>query len=132
VPLFFLLRTNVDALGKPVPVWMTFWQLFGASNQLLAALTLLGVTVWLWRTWRARWAWVVVGLPAAWMYLMSVWALVNIARGAFAARLTLDPVPWVAIILIGLAALMLFEAVLVIAGPARRPPAKPEAVPAAV
>jgi carbon starvation protein CstA len=50
IPLVFLLRPHVDAAGNAVPVWKTFWSLFGASNQLLAALTLLGVTVWLWRT----------------------------------------------------------------------------------
>ena len=27
--------------------WVDFWTLFGASNQLLAALTLLSITVWL-------------------------------------------------------------------------------------
>ena len=27
--------------GPPKPVWLTFWNLFDASNQLLAALTLL-------------------------------------------------------------------------------------------
>ena len=50
VPLFFLLRHPADAAQ---PVWQIFWNLFGASNQLLAALTLLGVTVWLWRTRRS-------------------------------------------------------------------------------
>ena len=30
--------------------WKTYWTLFGASNQLLAALSLLVVTVWLART----------------------------------------------------------------------------------
>ncbi|MBI4546700.1 MAG: carbon starvation protein A [Ignavibacteriae bacterium] len=30
--------------------WVKFWTLFGASNQLLAALTLLSITVWLYRT----------------------------------------------------------------------------------
>ena len=47
---------------RGVPVWQLFWNLFGASNQLLAALTLLGVTVWLWRTRRARWVWIVTGV----------------------------------------------------------------------
>ncbi len=28
-------------------MWQKFWTLFGASNQLLAALTLLSITVWL-------------------------------------------------------------------------------------
>ena len=40
VPLLLLLRGSVDAHGNPVPGWRTFWSLFGASNQLLAALTL--------------------------------------------------------------------------------------------
>ena len=72
VPLFFLLGHPVTASA---PVWRIFWDLFGASNQLLAALTLLGVTVWLWKTRRAMWVWPVVGLPAVWMYAMSTWAL---------------------------------------------------------
>ena len=53
VPFFFVMQRISDAKGNPVPVWKMFWGLFGASNQLLAALTLLGVTVWLWRTRRA-------------------------------------------------------------------------------
>ncbi len=32
--------------------WARFWKLFGASNQLLAALTLLSITVWLYRSGR--------------------------------------------------------------------------------
>jgi carbon starvation protein len=35
--------------------FMTFWTIFGTSNQLLAALTLVGVSVWLWRTGRPVW-----------------------------------------------------------------------------
>jgi carbon starvation protein len=111
VPLFFLLRPNLDAQGNEVPVWRTFWELFGASNQLLAALTLLGVTVWLWRTYRARWVWVVTGLPMVWMYTMSVWALWTMIGSAFLKGIPTDPVPWVGLILIGLAFLMLVEAV---------------------
>lgn len=123
-PLFFLLREPVpDATGKVTPAWRLFWELFGASNQLLAALTLVAVTVWLWRTRRAAWVWLVTGLPAAFMYVMSAWALVRIClkyfvtdRGwqGFWKNLPGDPVPWIAIVLLGLAALMLVEAVIVI------------------
>jgi carbon starvation protein len=103
-----------------MPVWKTFWPLFGASNQLLAALTLLGVTVWLWRTRGAWWVWLVTGLPTSWMYVMSSWALIVMTwpkffeNGAFKAPA--DPVPWAGLVLVVLAALMLVEACIAIFG----------------
>ena len=114
----FLLRPQLDGKGAAVPVWKTFWSLFGASNQLLAALTLLGVTVWLWRTRRATWVWLVTGLPTAFMYAMSTWALATMTlprfRTAAGFALPADPVPWAGLVLLSLAAVMLVEAVRVI------------------
>ncbi|MCC7084290.1 MAG: carbon starvation protein A [Pirellulales bacterium] len=137
VPLYFLLNPPIDASGKAVPAWKTFWFLFGASNQLLAALSLLGVTVWLWRTRRAGWVWFVTGIPTVVMYTMSTWALVAMTwpkflngDGEFSAPS--DPVPWAGLILILLALLMLIEAVLAIAQ-SKAPPAagtQPKLVPA--
>ena len=125
VPLIFLLRPNVDANGNPVPAWRMFWSLFGASNQLLAALTLLGVTVWLWRTRREAWVWIVTGLPTALMYAMSTWALASMTLPKFrtAAGWTLptDPVPWVGVVLLALAAVMLVEAIRAVLGPQESP-----------
>jgi carbon starvation protein len=122
VPLALLMRKSVDAAGNPVPVWQTFWFLFGASNQLLAALALLGVTVWLWRTRRAMWVWFVTGIPTLMMYVMSTWALAKLtlpkffdaASGSFSAPA--DPVPWAGVVLIALAALMLVEGIRALAG----------------
>ncbi len=134
VPLFFLIDTTVGADGKRIPVWQTFWSLFGASNQLLAALTLLGVTVWLWRTRRAKWVWFVTGIPTVFMYTMSTWALVAMtwpkfyANGSWVAPK--DPVPWIGMVLLVLAALMLIEAVRVLVG-TRTGPTRPQAMPAA-
>jgi carbon starvation protein len=123
VPLLFVMRTTRDAKGNVIPAWKAFWTLFGASNQLLAALTLLGVTVWLVRTRRAWWVWLVTGLPTAFMYVMSVWALAAIVLMKMAAPGGVaDPIPWAAAILIGLAALMLVEAATVLAKPKRPPP----------
>jgi carbon starvation protein len=124
VPLFFILRHPSDA---KTPVWQLFWNLFGASNQLLAALTLLGVTVWLWRTRRAAWVWLVTGAPTVVMYVMSTWALASMTVPAFrtsegAWQTPRDPVPWIGLVLLGLAALMLVEAARVLAalgGPPR-------------
>jgi carbon starvation protein len=133
VPLFFLLQDTVDANGNPLPpVWRTFWSLFGASNQLLAALTLLGVTVWLWRTRRARWVWIVTGIPTAWMYVMSTWALVVMTWPKFQTEsggfhVPTDPVAWAGVVLVALAALMLVEAIRVILG-TRTPPRAREAL----
>lgn len=130
VPLIFLSQTVMDASGKPRPAWSVFWPLFGASNQLLAALALVGVTVWLWRTrgrGRAWWIWPIAGLPAAWMYAMSTWALGRFIVNGFGqftpdgrwAGWPTDPVPWVAAVLLALAALILVEAIVVFL---RRPP----------
>jgi len=121
VPLVFLLRPNLDANGQPVAAWKTFWSLFGASNQLLAALTLLGVTVWLWRTRRETWVWLVTGLPTAFMYAMSTWALTSMTLPRFYAEgsfvFPADPVPWAGLVLLMLAAVMLVEAVLALTAP---------------
>ena len=129
VPLVFLLRPHVDAQGNTVPVWRTFWSLFGASNQLLAALTLLGVTVWLWRTRRDAWVWLVTGVPTVFMYVMSTWALANMTLPQFHNAngfvLPADPVPWAGLVLLSLAAAILVEAILVIATP-QRPLSVPE------
>jgi carbon starvation protein len=133
VPLFFLLRESTDASGKVVEAWRAYWPLFGASNQLLAALTLVGVTVWLWRTRRARWVWFVTGLPAAFMYVMSNWALIIIIKGKFAqAGGTRDPVPWIGLLLMGLALLMLVEAVIVFTRRGSASPPSPHLAPAVV
>jgi carbon starvation protein len=126
VPLFFIFQDSFDAAGRPQPVWKTFWSLFGASNQLLAALTLLGVTVWLWRTRRAQWVWIVTGIPTLWMYVMSTWALVAMTWPKFRSEsggfeLTGDPVAWAGVVLVALAALMLVEAIRIILGPSTPP-----------
>jgi len=130
VPALFLSGTATDAAGKVIPAWRMFWPVFGASNQLLAALALMGVTVWLYRTYRARWVWWVTGLPTVFMYVMSMWALSGFVRagffnagGAFKG-FAAGPVPWVAAVLIGLALLLLGEAVVVVAGVRRSPPPK--------
>jgi carbon starvation protein len=121
VPLFFLWTAGIDSNGKPVEVWRVFWSLFGASNQLLAALTLLGITVWMWRTRRAAWVWPVLGIPTVFMYCMSTWALGSMTISGFAGadgwNLPTSPVPWVGLILLGLAAWMLLEALIALLKP---------------
>lgn len=135
-----LMPTPIDAAtGRHKPAWLIFWNLFGASNQLLAALALIGVTVWLWRVYRAKWVWLVAGAPTVLMYVMSSWALGRFvaegfrdSKGGFDWR-TSNPVPWVALVLLGLAILLLVEAVMVFATHrgGGRSPRRPHAAPAA-
>ena len=58
---------------SPPGSFRTFWVIFGTSNQLLAALTLVGVSVWLWRTGRPVWF---ALLPAAFMVMTTSTALI--------------------------------------------------------
>lgn len=119
-PLLFLLwQPN----GSAEPAWRVFWGLFGASNQLLAALTLLGVTVWLWRTRRAAWVWFVTGLPTVWMYSMSMWALLlHVSRHIDGVTPPNSPIPYVALVLIVLGLMMAYEAAQILIGSLPQPP----------
>ena len=56
----------------PPNSWTKFWTLFGASNQLLAALTLLAITVWLYQA-RQRIAFTL--LPMIFVLVITLWAL---------------------------------------------------------
>ena len=78
LPLAFVLTAREGA-------WKEFWTLFGTSNQLLAALTLLGVTVWLRRSGRRCWY---TAIPALFVGAITAWALVLQAGPAFAASAT--------------------------------------------
>ncbi len=65
VPLVILLLAGRDS-------YRTFWVLFGTSNQLLAGLTLLAISVWLKRSGKPCWFTV---LPMLFMMAITVWAL---------------------------------------------------------
>ena len=92
---------------------MDFWTLFGTSNQLLAALTLLGVTVWLKREKRRVWY---TFLPMVFVMGITVWALVaQIRQNVVTLQARFD---WAATLnvlfggaLVLLAAVVMFEAV---------------------
>jgi carbon starvation protein len=136
VPMIFLIWEPTNAQGQPA--WKTYWNLFGASNQLLAALTLVGVTVWLWRTYSKPWVFLVTGLPGVFMYVMSMWALARSMVPMLTALQASDwsaesavrnPVPWVATVLVSLGAMIFVEAIVALAsrGPGRTPTPLPAA-----
>ena len=77
VPLFFVFQTMTDASGKVIPAWRLFWSLFGASNQLLAALALIGISIWLMKSRTDSKVWIAAFIPAVFMLIMSNWALLD-------------------------------------------------------
>jgi carbon starvation protein len=91
--------------------YLRFWTLFGASNQLLAALTLLSIAVWLRKEGRGA---LFVILPLIFVLTITVWALVSIARKSFADSQGFD-VPFAnasaAVVLLVLAAFLVARAV---------------------
>lgn len=61
---------------SPEGSWTKFWTLFGASNQLLAALSLLSISVWLYQA-RKRIAFTL--LPMLFVLTITLWALGKLA-----------------------------------------------------
>lgn len=95
----------------PEGSWVKFWTLFGASNQLLAALTLLAISAWLHEA-RRRIAFTL--LPMAFVLTITLWALGRIAMQSFASAKGIDVVLANAIassLLIGLALFLVGSAI---------------------
>jgi carbon starvation protein len=84
LPLYFI-------AFAPPGSWVKFWTLFGASNQLLAALTLLSITVWLHQR-RQQVAFTL--LPMLFVLVTTLYALVQLTISNFAAAAH-DPVAMV-------------------------------------
>jgi carbon starvation protein len=117
VPLFFILSAEAPRPGKP-PAYMAFWTLFGTSNQLLAGLTLLGITVWLKRQGRPFWFTLA---PMVFVLGITLWALAIQAGRAFRdAGSGLSPTTVngaVCLLLMALTGLLAFEALRAVAKP---------------
>ncbi len=104
----------VTAAPEQSSAWRGFWTLFGTSNQLLAALTLLAVTVWLRRSGRKA---LFTLIPMVFVMVITLWSLIvqiiAAARAVATAGLSLS-VPVlngaVAVLLMGLALAILVEA----------------------
>ena len=110
-PLFLILAAEPATPGKPA-AYMAFWTLFGTSNQLLAALSLLGVSVWLFRMGKPTWFTL---LPMLFVLVITVWALAVQAMNVFRAEqaggvMIANSV--VAVVLIGLACVLVVESLL--------------------
>ncbi len=110
LPAWFVTATLTDAIGNPVPAWKVFWTVFGTSNQLLAALTLLGLTLWLRRSGRP---WGFAAVPCLFMMVITLWALGILLTGWLmrvrSGGAWMDPVAFASCLLIGLASCFLWE-----------------------
>lgn len=110
-PLFCVSLKITDAQGNLVPAWKIFWTIFGTSNQLLAAITLMAVTVWLIQ---GRKSWKANGVAMFFMMTMTLWSLVILMQPLFRGFLSgapkWDPIPFLALFLFILALLLVGEA----------------------
>jgi carbon starvation protein len=98
-PFFFLMTTDEAA-------YLKFWPIFGASNQLLAALSLLGISVWIKKTGASAWHTLV---PMVLLLIITVWTLILFVIPWFSNH-TPDINGAVAVILLLISGLLLFEA----------------------
>ncbi len=80
LPAYFLYVSQEGA-------YLKFWTLFGASNQLLAALTLLSITIWLYRA-RRRIAFTL--LPMLFVLTITLWSLMRLTVANFRASSGID------------------------------------------
>ena len=111
IPLACMSLRMTDAQGVLIPAWKVFWTIFGTSNQLLAALTLLTLSVWLAKAKKNFWPSV---LPMAFMMVMTLWSLVLLMRPTVSKLLAgvfaFDMVGTLSLLLLLLALLFIWEA----------------------
>ena len=70
LPLVFLMLTKEKA-------YLVAWPIFGTSNQLLASLTLMAISIWLMQTGKNA---LYTVIPMAFMLVMTLWSLVNLTK----------------------------------------------------
>ena len=117
LPAVMAFLTYTTPSGQVIPVWRAIWPIFGATNQLLAGLALLAVTIWLKRTGRK---WGFVGVPMVFMVAMTLTATVMLITSSTTAV----PVRTIAAVLFLLGITLVVEAVRSF----RKPALPPEAV----
>lgn len=114
LPVVFLFVKFHDNMGNPVPAWKAIWPVFGATNQLLAGLTLLVIFVWLKKE-EKKAGFVII--PMAVMIIMTLWALILlIGDYGFSA------IGIVAMMLLLLALVLIIETIRIVAFTSRQKP----------
>lgn len=117
-PAFFILTAHEGA-------WTSFWVLFGTSNQLLAALTLLTISVWLARTGRRYWF---TFLPMLFVIGITFWSLLKQIFDVGAGLLGSQIVS-ITMVINGIAGTLLFLLAVLVLVEARKSLRRPESSP---
>ena len=110
LPLIFLMQKITDAQGNVIPGWKLFWTVFGSSNQLLAAIVLFGLSLWMFKS---KMKFRIALWPSIFMIIVAVTSiyliikpwLTNILQGNF----SLDPVGITCIVLLALTLFLVVE-----------------------
>ncbi len=103
LPAVFVLITIRDAGGNVIPAWKSIWPVFGATNQLLAGLALMVVSVWLKKKGTHIWF---VAIPMVFMLVMTLWALLLVI-----VQYKFSVIGFIGAILLFLALMLIFEAI---------------------
>ncbi len=103
VPFFCVSLQVLDSSGNRIPAWKVFWTIFGTSNQLLAALTLMMLTLWLKKAGKK---WLISAVPMVFMLTMTLWSLFTLLSSGLSS-----PPGAIALVLLVIALLLLFQAV---------------------
>lgn len=112
LPAWFVTVSVKDTAGNALPAWKAFWVVFGTSNQLLAGLTLLGLSTWFKKSGKP---WVFAVAPCIFMLSMTLWAL-GVLLGGWMDRFRaggslLDPIGVASLLLIVLALNLAWEGI---------------------
>ncbi|MBI4372152.1 MAG: hypothetical protein HY585_00300 [Candidatus Omnitrophica bacterium] len=117
IPLFCVSLKMTDAAGNLIPAWKVFWTIFGTSNQLLAALTLMILSVWLAKSGKSFW---MSAIPMAFMMvvtLSSLWIMMKpMLMSILFGHPSIDFIGAVSLMLFALAVLLIIEALNTIYG----------------
>jgi carbon starvation protein len=111
LPFFFLTRKLTDAEGNVIAAWKIFWTVFGSSNQLLAAMVLFGISVWMFKK---RMNFLVSLLPSVFMTIVAVLSLYFFLKNWIfkvlsSGRFSIDPLSLTCCVLLLLSFLLVIE-----------------------
>ncbi len=110
LPLLFLTQKMTDAQGNVIPGWKMFWAVFGSSNQLLAAMVLFGLSVWLYKI---KMKFAVTLIPSIFMIIVAITSLFVIIKPwlteLISGHFSLNPIGMTALVLFFLTFFLLVE-----------------------